>query len=97
VAQPDSGLFFQQRHGEDFPVGRSVPGQGTLVDSLHQRGQLEGHVMLTAQRSYRREFPAAAVQPEAGHIITGGQRAEAVAIGVPSFLFLSVRAFWAFG
>ena len=72
-----SRLLFQQRYGEEFPVRRPVPGQGTLVDSLHQRGQLEGHVMFTTQRGYRREFLTAAVQPEAGRIVTGEQRAEA--------------------
>ena len=35
--------------------------------------------MFTTQAGYRREFLIAAVQPEAGHIVTGEQRAEAVA------------------
>jgi hypothetical protein len=46
VAQLDSCLFFEQRDREQFPVGRTVAGQGTLMDPFDQRRQLEGHVML---------------------------------------------------
>jgi hypothetical protein len=35
--------------------------------------------MVAAQRGYRGEFLAAAVQPEARHMVTGEQRAEVVA------------------
>jgi hypothetical protein len=45
VTQPDPGFFFQQGNGEEFPVDRSVAAQGALVNSFHERRQLEGHVM----------------------------------------------------
>jgi hypothetical protein len=37
------------------------------------------HVMSTPQRGHRRQLPAAAGQPEAGHTVTGEQRAEVIA------------------
>ena len=73
VTQPDTGCFFQQRYRQEFPVRRPVAAQGMLVHLFHERRQLEGHVMLAAQRGHRREFFAAAVKPEAGQIVTGEQ------------------------
>jgi hypothetical protein len=79
VTQPDPGFFFQQGNGEEFPVDRSVAAQGALVNSFHERRQLERHVMFAAERGYRGEFLAAAVQPETGQVVTSEQRAEVVA------------------
>jgi len=52
------------RRGVPRPPART--GQRTMAGSLHERGPLEGHVMFTAQYGHRRQFPAAAGQPEAG-------------------------------
>ncbi len=42
MTQPDSGLFFQQRNGEEFPADWPVAAQGLLVDAFHNRRQLMG-------------------------------------------------------
>jgi hypothetical protein len=64
VTQLKPGFVFQQGHGEEFSVDRPEALQGSPVDPLHECRQLAGHAMFTRQRGSRREFLAAAVQPE---------------------------------
>jgi hypothetical protein len=70
VTQPDSGLFFQQRNGEEFSADWPVAAQGMLVDALHNRRQLMGNVVVTRQSGHARQFLAAAVELEGCQVVS---------------------------